>query len=222
MIFRLLKMARPSEEAKRNIGQFLANTLPSRCLKGHIIRSNQEKVKNCSLSLRSKPTIMDNKILSHQKIQHKVRRIAYQILEANVTEKEIIIAGIEGGGLKFAKKIQYVLRGITDAEITLCKVSMNKSNPLEGEVKTSIPPEDYKNKSIVLVDDVLNSGTTLIYGVHHFLRTPLKQLKTAVLVNRNHKKYPVKADFKGISLSTSLQEHVHVRFEAKNDMVYLD
>jgi pyrimidine operon attenuation protein/uracil phosphoribosyltransferase len=165
---------------------------------------------------------MDNKILSHQKIQHKVRRIAYQILEANVTEKEIIIAGIEGGGLKFAKKIQYVLRGITDAEITLCKVSMNKSNPLEGEVKTSITPEDYKNKSIVLVDDVLNSGTTLIYGVHHFLRTPLKQLKTAVLVNRNHKKYPVKADYKGISLSTSLQEHVHVQFEAKNDMVFLD
>jgi len=78
------------------------------------------------------------------------------------------------------------------------------------------------NKSVVLVDDVLNSGTTLIYGVHHFLRTPLKQLKTAVLVNRNHKKYPVKADYKGISLSTSLQEHVHVKFQAKNDMVYLD
>ena len=165
---------------------------------------------------------MQNKILSHQKIQHKIRRIAYQIYEANVAEKVIVIAGIEGGGLKFAKKIQNVLRKITDADILLCKVSMNKSNPLESEVKTSIPVEEYKNKSVVLVDDVLNSGTTLIYGVHHFLRTPLKQLKTAVLVNRNHKKYPVKADYKGISLSTSLQEHVHVQFQAKNDMVYLD
>jgi len=165
---------------------------------------------------------MQNKILSHQKIQHKIRRIAYQIYEANVAEKVIVIAGIEGGGLKFAKKIQNVLRNITDADILLCKVSMNKSNPLESEVKTSIPVEEYKNKSVVLVDDVLNSGTTLIYGVHHFLRTPLKQLKTAVLVNRNHKKYPVKADYKGISLSTSLQEHVHVQFQAKNDMVYLD
>jgi len=165
---------------------------------------------------------MQNKILSHQKIQHKIRRIAYQIYEANVEEKVIVIAGIEGGGLKFAKKIQNVLRNITDADILLCKVSMNKSNPLESEVKTSIPVEEYKNKSVVLVDDVLNSGTTLIYGVHHFLRTPLKQLKTAVLVNRNHKKYPVKADYKGISLSTSLQEHVHVQFQAKNDMVYLD
>ncbi|MGB5498159.1 MAG: phosphoribosyltransferase family protein [Maribacter sp.] len=165
---------------------------------------------------------MQNKILSHLEIQHKIRRIAYQIYEANVEEKVIVIAGIEGGGLKFAKKIQGVLRSITDAEILLCKVSMNKRNPLESEVKTSMPAAEYKNKSVVLVDDVLNSGTTLIYGVHHFLRTPLKQLKTAVLVNRNHKKYPVKADYKGISLSTSLLEHVHVQFQAKNDMVFLD
>ncbi|MDE3744096.1 phosphoribosyltransferase family protein [Maribacter polysaccharolyticus] len=165
---------------------------------------------------------MQNKILSHQEIQHKVRRIAYQIYEANVAEKQIVLAGIDGGGLKFAKKIQHVLHSITDAEITLCKVTMNKKNPLEGEVRTSIPASEYENKSVVLVDDVLNSGTTLIYGVYHFLKSPLKQLKTAVLVDRNHKKYPVKADFKGISLSTSLQEHVHVQFKAKDDMVYLD
>ncbi|CAM4161591.1 phosphoribosyltransferase family protein [Zobellia nedashkovskayae] len=165
---------------------------------------------------------MENKILTHQQIQHKIERIAYQIYEANVEEKEIIIAGIDGGGLNFAKKLQRVLKKVTDAEITLCKVLMDKKNPLKSGVKTSIPESEYMNKSIVLVDDVLNSGTTLIYGVHHFLKTPLKQLKTAVLVNRNHKKYPVKADYKGISLSTSLQEHVHVQFQAKNDMVYLD
>ena len=165
---------------------------------------------------------MDNKILSHEQIQHTVRRIAYQIYEANVEEKEIIVAGIEGGGLKFAKKLQIILQKITDAEISLCKISMDKSDPLRSGVQTSIPENEYRNKSVVLVDDVLNSGTTLIYGVHHFLKTPLKQLKTAVLVNRNHKKYPVKADFKGISLSTSLQEHVHVIFKAKNDRVFLD
>lgn len=164
---------------------------------------------------------MENKILSHDQIQHKVKRIAYQIYEANVNEKEIIIAGIDGGGLNFAKKIQSVLKDITEAKIVLCKVSMNKENPLESGVQTSITEDDYTNKSIVLVDDVLNSGTTLIYGVHHFLKTPLKQLKTAVLVNRNHKKYPVKADYKGISLSTSLQEHIQVEFKSKNDSVYL-
>lgn len=165
---------------------------------------------------------MENRILSHEQIQHTVRRIAYQIYEANVSEDEIIIAGIDGGGLKFAKKIQTVLRQITDARITLCKISMDKSDPLKSGVQTSIPEKDYADKSVVLVDDVLNSGTTLIYGVHHFLKTPLKQLKTAVLVNRNHKKYPVKADYKGISLSTSLQEHIQVKFEPKNDTVFLE
>lgn len=165
---------------------------------------------------------MENTILSHQQIQHTIRRIAYQIYEANVDEKEIVIAGIEGGGLNFAKKIQLVLRKITEADILLCKVTMDKSDPLASGVTTSIGAEQYQDKSVVLVDDVLNSGTTLIYGVHHFLKTPLKQLKTAVLVNRNHKKYPVKADYKGISLSTSLKTHVHVAFAAKNDMVYLD
>ena len=165
---------------------------------------------------------MQHKILTHEQIQHKIKRIAYQIYEANVDEKEIIIAGIDGGGLNFAKKIQRVLQKITDADIVLCKVSMDKSNPVKSGVEISIPEIEYSNKSIVLVDDVLNSGTTLIYGVHHFLKVPVKQLKTAVLVNRNHKKYPVKADYKGISLSTSLQEHVHVKFQAKNDVVYLD
>jgi pyrimidine operon attenuation protein/uracil phosphoribosyltransferase len=165
---------------------------------------------------------MEQTILSHLQIQHKIERIAYQIYEANVSEDEIIIAGIEGGGLQFAKKIVSKLKKITTAKITLCKLSMDKGNPLESGVSTSIAEEEFINKSVVIVDDVLNSGTTLIYGVHHFLKTPLKQLKTAVLVNRNHKKYPVKADYKGISLSTSLQEHVNVRFESKNDRVFLD
>ena len=165
---------------------------------------------------------MQNKILNHQEIQHKIKRIAYQIYEANVQEEEIVIAGIDGGGLLFAKKISKILQEITEAKIILCTVSMDKSNPVASGVSTSIPEHGYRDKSVVLVDDVLNSGTTLIYGVHHFLRVPLKQLKTAVLVNRNHKKYPVKADYKGISLSTSLQEHVNVEFKAKNDSVYLD
>jgi pyrimidine operon attenuation protein/uracil phosphoribosyltransferase len=82
--------------------------------------------------------------------------------------------------------------------------------------------EQYSNKGLVLVDDVLNSGTTLIYAVRHFIDVPLKKFKTAVLVDRNHKKYPVKADFKGISLSTSLLEHVQVVFEEDgNSYAYL-
>ncbi len=165
---------------------------------------------------------MENIILNHRQIQHKIRRIAYQIYETNVHEDKMIIAGIDGGGLKFAKKIQKVLEEITSAEIVLCKVSMDKSDPLKSGISTSIPEADYKDQAVILVDDVLNSGTTLIYGVQHFLKTPIKRLKTAVLVNRNHKKYPVKADFKGISLSTSLQEHINVVFQSNKDTVYLN
>lgn len=137
-------------------------------------------------------------------------------------EKEIILAGVDGGGLLFAKKIAKILDSITEASIVLCKVSMDKRNPLGSGVTTSLKENDYRNKSVVLIDDVLNSGTTLIYGVHHFLQTPLKQLKTAVLVNRNHKKYPVKADYKGISLSTSLHEHINVDFRSKKYGVFLN
>jgi len=153
-------------------------------------------------------------ILNHKEIQHKIRRIAYQIYESNVNSNQIILAGIDSNGFLLAKKLKTVLDKISGKDIVLCKVNINKKKPLEP-VSTSISSDSYKNKSIVLVDDVLNSGSTLIYGVKHFLDVPLKQFKTAVLVNRNHKKYPVKADFKGISLSTSIKEHIEVNLSGK-------
>ncbi|OUR92396.1 phosphoribosyltransferase [Flavobacteriales bacterium 34_180_T64] len=165
-------------------------------------------------------TVTKNSILNHQEIQHKIKRIAYQIYENNVNEKEVILAGIDSNGYILAKKLKSSLDKISNLETSLCKVIIDKKNPL-SEIKTSLSPDEYTNKSIVLVDDVLNSGSTLIYGVKHFLNVPLKQFKTAVLVNRNHKKYPVKADFKGISLSTSLKEHVEVILSGKTFEAYL-
>lgn len=162
-----------------------------------------------------------NTILSHKEIEHKIKRIAYQIYESNADETELVIAGIESNGYLLARKIKAKLDKISEIESTLCKVSIDKAVPT-NPIKTSISKEDYSNKSIVLVDDVLNSGSTLIYGIKHFLDVPLKQFKTAVLVNRNHKKYPVKADFKGISLSTSLFEHVHVNLSKQPYEAYLD
>ncbi len=160
-------------------------------------------------------------ILNDAQIKHKIKRIAYQIYEENVTESEIILAGINGNGFIFTHKIAEVLAQISPLKVHLCEVFIDKKNPI-GKISTSLHPDSYQNKSLVLIDDVLNSGTTLIYGIKHFLEVPLKQFKTAVLVNRNHKKYPVKADFKGISLSTSLREHINVVF--KNDVatVYLN
>ncbi|WP_442846338.1 phosphoribosyltransferase family protein [Leeuwenhoekiella sp. H156] len=160
-------------------------------------------------------------ILTHEDIQHKIRRIAYQIYESNVDENEIILAGVALNGYAIAERLKPILEEISDIKCILCKVTMNKTAP-QGTVATSLKPEAYANKSLVLIDDVLNSGTTLIYGVKHFLDVPLKQFKTAVLVNRNHKKYPVKADYKGISLSTSLQERVKVRFNPEGDYAILE
>jgi pyrimidine operon attenuation protein/uracil phosphoribosyltransferase len=161
-----------------------------------------------------------NIILNQLQISQKIKRIAYQIYETNSSENEVILAGIVGNGYIFAEKLEEVLRQISSLKITICKVSMDKKNPLKP-IKTSISSADYKNKSLILVDDVLNSGTTLIYGIKHFLDVPLKKFKTAVLVNRNHKKYPVKADFKGISLSTSVKEHIQVEFSKNKTFAYL-
>lgn len=157
-----------------------------------------------------------NIILSNQEIEHKIKRIAYQIYETFVDEEEIVIAGIAANGFIFAKKIAEALNIISRLKVSLCEVQINKQNP-ELLIKTSLTKEEYTNKGLVLVDDVLNSGTTLIYAVRHFLDVPLKKFKTAVLVDRNHKKYPVKADFKGISLSTSSLEHVQVVFDENGD-----
>ena len=166
-------------------------------------------------------TTLNNTILTASEIDQKLTRIAYQIYEANVNESEIILAGIEANGYILAKKLKTKLTKISSIKPLLCKVIIDKKNPL-NTIKTSIKAEEYTNKSIVLIDDVLNSGSTLIYGVKHFLDVPLKQFKTAVLVNRNHKKFPVKADYKGISLSTSLNEHVQVDLSNKDWKAYLE
>lgn len=160
-------------------------------------------------------------ILDKKQIAHKIKRIAYQIYETNVDEKEVVVAGIMSNGFLFAKKIKVEVEKISPIKVLLCEVIIDKKNPT-NQIRTSLKQHEYKNKSLLLVDDVLHSGTTLIYGVKHFLEVPLKQFKTAVLVDRNHKKYPVKADFKGISLSTSLNENVSVIFEKNNDRAVLE
>jgi len=157
-----------------------------------------------------------NIILTNQEIEHKIKRIAYQIYETFVEEEEVVIAGIATNGSVFAQKIASALENISTIKVSICEVRVDKQNP-QLPVQTSLTKEEYSNRGLVLVDDVLNSGTTLIYAVRHFLDVPLKKFKTAVLVDRNHKKYPVKADFKGISLSTSLLEHVQVIFDENGD-----
>lgn len=159
-------------------------------------------------------------ILNNIEIEHVIKRIAYQIYETFVDEQSIVMAGISKNGFIFAQKIADCLTSISEIQVELCEVIIDKNNP-SLPIITSLEKVQYTNKGLVLIDDVLNSGTTLVYGVRHFLDVPLKKFKTAVLIDRNHKKYPVKADFKGISLSTSLLEHVTVIFEDSNNHAIL-
>lgn len=150
-------------------------------------------------------------ILSDEDIRLRVRRIAYQIHESNLEEKTIHVVGIANSGYRIACLIAAELEKISSATVRLVCLKVNKKDlyaPFEMDAELS----SMAGEPVVLVDDVLNSGTVLVHAVRHLLSVPLKKLNTAVLVDRNHKLYPVKVDFKGLSLSTSLHEHVDVVF----------
>lgn len=157
-----------------------------------------------------------NIILNNQQIEHKLKRIAYQIYETFLNEEEVILAGIAKNGYVMAQKLETELKLISTLNISICEIKIDKENLL-APIKSSLSLDYCKNKGVVIVDDVLNSGGTLMYAVKYFLEIPISKFKTAVLVDRNHKKYPIKADFKGLSLSTSLQERVEVILGDKNE-----
>ncbi len=119
------------------------------------------------------------------------------------------------------KKLIRLLKKIAPIKTKLIEIKINKENPAEKEIKIDLTDKDLKNKVIILVDDVLNSGKTLIFGAKPFLITPVKRLTTAVLVDRGHNRYPIKADFVGLSLSTTLQEHISVELKKGKEAAYL-
>ena len=164
---------------------------------------------------------MKTLILNNKQIEQKINRIAYEIYENNHSEKEIIIAGISDNGYIFAKRIADVVTKISPIKTTLIEIKINKENPLAKEIKISLSDKELKNKVIILVDDVLNSGKTLIFGAKPFLISPVKRLTTVVLVDRGHNRFPIKADFVGLSLSTTLQEHITVDLKKGKEAVYL-
>ena len=161
-------------------------------------------------------------MLNHQQIQQKIDRIAYQVLEDNFDEKEIIIAGILPRGNYLAERLKLVLDNIAPFKSTLMTIEIEKeSSSLKAKTDTDI--QLCHDKVVILVDDVLNSGKTLAYGFGVFLDVPLKKLRTVVLIDRNHKSFPVTTDYAGIALSTLLKEHVDVVLNetGEEDSVYL-
>ena len=161
-------------------------------------------------------------ILNAVQIQQKIDRMAYQIYENNFTEKEIIIAGIASRGYILAQRLSEKLQEISKIKITLASLTLDKEHPMETEVKLSLDKTLFEGKVVILVDDVLNSGKALIYGVAPFLKVRVKRITTVVLVDRNHNRFPIKADFVGLSLNTTLQEHISVELTKKGkEAVYL-
>ena len=143
-------------------------------------------------------------------------------MEDNLDEKEIVLAGIWDRGYKLALRLQLVLQEIADFKVTMLRIDLEKQNS-KLIAKTDMPESEWKNKVIILVDDVLNSGKTLAYGLGVFLNTPHKKIRTVVLVDRSHKIFPIATDFVGLELSTILKEHVDVvmNVEGEEDRVYL-
>ena len=164
---------------------------------------------------------MKNKILNTDQIKKIVKRIAYQIQENNLEYSEIILIGVYNNGYMLAKIIEKELKQISKSSIELISIKINKENPLD-KIDLDYKKEYLKNKSIVLIDDVLHTGRTLIYCVKHLLDMSPINFNTVVLVDRNHKKFPIKVDFKGISLSTSMSEHVEVVFEKNESYVVIN
>lgn len=160
------------------------------------------------------------RILNANEIEQKITRLAWEIYENNLEERQIIIVGLADRGIVIGRRIAKHVTKISPIQVLLGKIVLDKDKP-SNKVLFDLKPSDISKKVVILVDDVLNSGQTLMYGAKYLLDTPLKKLSIAVLVNRRHNSYPIKADFSGLSLSTTLQEYVTVKLSGKNQGAYL-
>ncbi|HEX3079701.1 MAG TPA: phosphoribosyltransferase family protein [Puia sp.] len=151
-----------------------------------------------------------NYILSPEVAAKKLKRMAFEILENNFGETSFILAGIRESGTVIAETIQRLLTEIAGLQTELITVSLDKKNPTTVEISR---PLDFKNKVVILIDDVSNSGKTLLYAIRPFLDTAPKKIQTLVLVERSHNAFPVKPDYVGLSVATTIQEHIYVEVE---------
>lgn len=161
-----------------------------------------------------------SKIKDLNDIYLSIDRIAYQIYESNFEEDTVFIVGIGKKGKVLSSLIGKSLNSISKIKVEFITLNIDKKNPLNN-VNSDKPISILKNSSVVVVDDVLNTGSTLMYAVSYFLKVPVKSIKTAVMVNRNHKKFPVKVDFKGISLATTMNEHISVILDGPDPGIFL-
>ncbi len=160
-------------------------------------------------------------LLDQKQIEQRINRLAYQIFEDNADEKEIILAGILSNGYLVAERLHVVLKNIAKFSIRLIEVSIDKKSQVDQEIIIPMKREELNGKVIILIDDVLNSGKTMMYALKPFLSADIKKVRTVVLVDRNHRRYPIAIDFSGLTLSTTMQDHVSVEFTKEKVAAYL-
>ena len=151
------------------------------------------------------------KILNEKQIRQKIRRLTIEILERNLNEPEIILAGINNNGLQMADLLMQELVGRTEANITLTRLLLNPASPATHPIVLDMPIEQVQDKVVIIIDDVANTGRTIFYAIKPLLDVLPKKIEVAVLIDRKHKSFPIKADYVGLSLSTTLQEHIDVQ-----------
>ena len=149
-------------------------------------------------------------ILDDKRIGHKLQRMAFEVWEHNSNEKAVTLVGIQGGGLVVAENLAERLRTISGMDVEVVNIKMNKRNPLAEDI---VLEKDLSGCSVILVDDVANSGKTLLYALKPLLNYELKKIMIAVLVDRKHKEFPVSPDIVGLSIATTIQEHLLVETE---------
>lgn len=160
-------------------------------------------------------------ILNKTQIEQKIRRIAFQVYERNFRASELIFVGIDGSGYLLAKMLIEEFQKITNTTSHLAKLSLDKEYPVQSDVNLDIDVESLENKTVLLIDDVLNTGRTLAYSFKPFLNVRIHKLQTIVLVDRQHHRFPVSADYVGLTLATTLQEHIQVRLDTEEMGVFL-
>jgi pyrimidine operon attenuation protein/uracil phosphoribosyltransferase len=161
-------------------------------------------------------------ILNNDDVEKKIARIAFQIIEEYFEDKQLLIVGISENGFLLAGKIaKLVQRDLPKSTINLIELSINKRNPLKENVTIS-PNLIFENKKVILVDDVLNSGKTLMHAASYIVSKDIKKMNTVVLVDRRHRNFPIKADWVGLTLSTTIQEHINVEILENDISVYLE
>jgi pyrimidine operon attenuation protein/uracil phosphoribosyltransferase len=161
-------------------------------------------------------------ILDARQIDQKIKRMAYEIYENNFTEKKIIFAGICKQGEGLANKLAKELKAISEITTSVIRIDLDKTHPFRTELNGANIGEDSKNKVVILVDDVLNTGKTIAYGLKPFLSVQVKKIEVAVLVNRAHPAFPICPTYTGYELSTTLSEQVVVKLKGKDKGVYLN